>query len=101
MNSEKQEDRLSRELADWRLRPPRDPNFRASVWAGISRARFAPGFGVYVRSHPSLIAGALAIAVVLGGLAGRTEARERVSHDRAELVRAYVQALDARAMTMP
>lgn len=94
-------DPLSRLLADWRLRPPRDPNFRASVWARITRSQSAPAFGVYVRAHASLVAGALAIAVVLGGLVGRTQARERVSHDRAELARAYVQALDARAMTMP
>lgn len=101
MNSEEQEGYLSRELADWRVRPPRDPNFRASVWARISRSQSAPAFGIYVRAHASLVAGALAIAVVLGGLVGRTQARERVSHDRAELARAYVQALDARAMTMP
>lgn len=56
---------------------------------------------MYLRAHTSLAAGALAIALVLGGLAGRTQARERVSHDRTELARAYVQALDARAMSMP
>jgi len=92
---------LSRELADWRVRPPRDPNFRASVWGRINRKQLVPAFSVYLRAHASLIAGALAVAVVLGGLVGRTQARERVSHDRAELARAYVQALDARSMAMP
>jgi hypothetical protein len=94
-------DPISRLLAGWHLRPTRDPNFRTSVWARIARRQSAPTFGMYLRAHTSLAAGALAIALVLGGLAGRTQARERVSHDRAELARAYVQALDARAMSMP
>jgi hypothetical protein len=94
-------DPLSRLLADWRLRPPRDPNFRASVWARIGRGQSAPTFGTYLRAHTSLAAGVLAIALVLGGLVGREQARERVSRDRTELARAYVQALDARAMSMP
>jgi len=94
-------DPLSRLLLHWRLRPQRDPNFRAAVWARIDRQRSAPTFGTYVRAHASLVTGALAVALLLGGWVGREQARAQVSRDRAEIVRAYVQALDARAMTRP
>lgn len=100
MNSREPERFLPEAMADWRIKPQPDPNFRATVWARISARRQAPSFGHYVRAHGSLVASAFAVALLIGGWVGREQARTRLSHDRAEIVSAYVQALDARTMPM-
>lgn len=101
MNSPDPNDSLSRTLADWRVTPPRDPQFRAEVWAQIEAARRAPTWTGYLRAHGALVAGALIVAVVLGGWTGRERARERGAAARAALVADYVHGLDARWMRLP
>lgn len=101
MNPSKSDDPLSVTLADWRVAPPRDPQFRAAVWGRIEGKRGAPTWSVYLRAHAALVAGALAVAVVAGSLLGRGEARARVEAERTAMVNDYVQSLDARAMRMP
>lgn len=98
MKSPEQNDGLSEVLADWRLTPRRDANFRAAVWARIGAARQALSWTGYARAHLPALAGAVALALLLGGLAGRGQARAVVEADRAEIARAYIQTLDARAM---
>lgn len=94
-------DGLSRTLADWRVTPSRDPQFRAAVWGRIEGLRGAPTWSGYLRGHAALVAGALALAVIAGGWLGRGEARSRVAAERTAMVVEYVQSLDARAMRMP
>lgn len=101
MNQTKSEDSLSRTLADWHVTPRRDPQFRTAVWARIEVTRRVPSWSGYVRSHAVPVAGALAVAVIVGGLIGRGQARARVEAERATMVNSYVQALDARTMRMP
>ena len=101
MNSPESNDFLSRALADWRVAPRRNPQFRAAVWARIGAARAAVSWPGYARAHAAVLAGALVLAIVAGGWVGTERAQARVAAERAEIVTAYVQSLDARAMTMP
>jgi hypothetical protein len=101
MNTPKPGDSFSRTLADWRVTPRRDPQFRTAVWARIEAARRAPLWTSYARAHTALVAGALVVAVVLGALTGRERARARVEAESARLASSYVQAMDARTMRRP
>ena len=101
MNAPKPEDSLSRTLADWRVTPRRDPQFRTEVHARLEAARRAPSWGGYVRMHAAPVTGALAVAVAAGGLIGREQAKARVDAERTAMVSSYVQSLDARTMRMP
>lgn len=101
MKSLEADKRLSQALADWRVDPTRDSGFRTAVWARIAAVQRAASWSSYARAHALRLAGAMAVALVLGGWVGREQARSRVEADRAEIARAYVQALDARTMQMP
>lgn len=101
MNSPDAHESLSRTLAGWRVTPPRNPQFRAEVWSRIEAARRAPTWTGYVRSHGALVAGAFALAVMLGAWTGRARAQERATAARAALVADYVHGLDARWMRLP
>lgn len=100
MNSPETNDFLSRALADWRVAPPRNPQFRAAVRGRIEAARAVVSWPGYARAHAVVVAGALGLAVLVGGWVGREQAQARVAAKRAEMATAYVQSLDARAMTM-
>lgn len=101
MKSTETNDSLTRTLAEWRVTPRREPQFRAAVWARIEAARGTMTWPGYARAHAAVLAGALAVAVVAGGWVGTGRAQARVAADRTEIVNAYVQSLDARLMTMP
>lgn len=94
-------DPLSRVLKDWRVAPARAPQFRAEVWARIGSAGKAESWAGYLRGHPAAVAGALALAVVLGAVGGRSQARARAAAESERLAHSYVQGLDARAMKLP
>jgi hypothetical protein len=100
MDSPKKPDSLSRALASWRLDAPRNPRFRADVWARIRSGNTALPWVIYLRQHAAPFAGALAIAIALGALGGRERARARVAAESARLAATYVQGLDARSMVM-
>jgi hypothetical protein len=103
MDSPEPADSLSPKLQAWRVAPQRNPQFRAEVWQRIAtrgRSNALPWTG-YVRSHAGTVAGAVAIASLLGALAGRDQARTRVAAESTRMASAYVQALDPRNMTMP
>lgn len=101
MNLPEAEDQLTKTLANWVVAPRRDPAFRASVWSRIEALPRPTSWPGYARAHAGVLAGAMAVALVIGGWVGREQARSRVEADRMEIVAAYVQALDARSMTMP
>ena len=92
---------LVRTLADWRVAPQRNPQFRAVVWARIETARRTPAWTGYLHAHGALVAGALAVAVVLGAWRGREQAHESDAMARAALVADYVHGLDARWLRLP
>jgi hypothetical protein len=100
MNSSERND-VSRTLGDWEVRPQRDPGFRSAVWARIERVKARRSWTGYARSHAAVLAGALAVALAVGGWVGRERAQARVAADRAQIASAYVQALDARTMSLP
>lgn len=94
-------DSLPGALKDWRVSPQRDPQFRSSVWQRIEAGRREASWRGYARAHAGFVAGALAVALMAGGWAGREQARARAEADRATIATAYVRALDARAMHLP
>lgn len=88
---------LDQTLADWRVTPHRNPQFRTEVWDQIAAAKPA-SWPAYARLHAAALMGGLALALVIGALAGREEAKSRVAAERDAIAREYVQALDARTM---
>jgi hypothetical protein len=101
MNPSEPSDSLARTLAAWRVAPPRDPHFRPAVRARLDAAADALSWGDYARRHAGAVTGALALAIVAGAFSGHERARARTEADSARLAAAYVQSLDARAMTTP
>lgn len=101
MKSSKPDDPLSATLAAWELTPRRDPAFRASVWSRIRAARRPATWASFARAHLPAVTAALAVALLVGGWAGRKQAQTQLAAHRAEIATAYVQSLDARAMRMP
>jgi hypothetical protein len=101
MNSPESDNFLSRIVRDWRVAPPRDPQFRATVWTRISAARREGSWGSYAKAHAILVGATLAVALMAGGWIGREQARAQAEADRAAIVTAYVRGLDARTMHAP
>lgn len=97
-HSKEPNDSLSRTLADWRVTPERAPEFRAAVWARIGEEKAPLPWAVYARRNAAAVAGAMALAAVLGGVVGKEQARAKADAASARLAAAYVQGLDARAM---
>ena len=100
MDSPQPPDSLSGVLADWRVAPRRDPQFRASISARINAGPTTLPWAGYVRRHAGVFVGAMAVAIVAGAIGGHERARARAAAESAQLAAAYVQGLDARLMTM-
>lgn len=99
MASTQTPDPLSRTLASWQVAPPRQPEFRAAVWARIHAGPGVQPWAVYARRHAAAVSGALALAVALGAVSGQSWARSRAAEESARLAASYVEGLDARSMT--
>ena len=93
-------DPLSRVLKAWRVAPARAPQFRAEVWARIGSEGKTESWAGYLRGHTAAVAGALALAIVLGAVGGRSQARSLAAEESERLASAYVQGMDARAIVM-
>ena len=93
-------DSLSHMMKDWRVVPKRAPQFRAEVWARVGGAKKTESWPGYLRGHAAAVAGALALAVVVGAVGGRSQARALAAAESARLASAYVQGMDARAIVM-
>lgn len=85
-------------LSAWQVKPDRNPAFRTEVWRRIERRRATASWPGYLRAHAPLAAGALLATVALAGWTGHVQAREQTRLQREAMAKAYVQALDARAM---
>ncbi len=94
-------DSVSRTLAAWRVVPSRSPEFRAQVWQRIGGRGDAVPWREYARRHAPSVLGAVALAMVAGGVLGHERARAHAADENARMASAYVRALDARAMSMP
>jgi hypothetical protein len=101
MNSDHEPSGLGRLLPEGRMEPRRNPHFRTEVWGRIEAAKRVSSWTGYARAHAPWVAGVLALAIVLGAIGGREEARAQASADRSALASAYVHALDARWMRQP
>jgi hypothetical protein len=100
MKAPSSNDPLSRVLKDWRVLPSRTPQFRTDVWARIGGEGKTESWGGYLRGRTTVVAGALAVAVVLGAVGGRRQARSLAAEESERLANSYVQGMDARVMGM-
>lgn len=91
-------DSLDDALHQWRVRPPRDRNFRDTVWQRIDQSARLTWAG-YLRGHLVGWSIAAAAALVVAGWGGRTMGRARVEADRNAMVVSYLSALDPRVIT--
>lgn len=94
-------DPLDDVLATWRVQPRRDAPLRARVAARLAAGKPAESWTGYLRGNAAAVSGLLALAVVLGAIGGRSQARARAAAESERLANAYVQALDARTMLKP
>ncbi len=99
MDSRQSSEPLARTLADWRVTPRRTPQFRALVQARLAGEPAGLAWSDYARRHRAGVVGALALALTCGAFGGQGIARTRAAAQKAQLATAYVQALDARAMS--
>lgn len=93
------EDALLRRLKDFRLRPPRDPEFRCRVWSRIKACTAPTNWFAYARTHPLPVCSAFAIALLVGSIAGLAQARAQAKRDGGMLAKSYVRTLDPRNRT--
>lgn len=95
------DDSLPRDLATWRVKPQRDPEFRAAVWSQIEAARHPSSWTKFARAHAPLVSVLLFGAILAGAWTGTSEARLRTQADRTAIAASYVHSLDARWMRHP
>lgn len=99
MKSPESSDFLSRALVRWQVNPPRDPNFRPSVWERIRRGQ--PGaetWGSYLRARLGGWAIVAGLAIAVGGWTGHAVARSRLDSNRERMVVTYLSGLDPRVV---
>src|SRR5688572_29745506 len=97
MNPSDPKDRFSRALADWRVTPKADPNFRPAVWQRIKQ-RSRETWATYVRAHLVAWSVAGAAALVVAGWTGHSFARAKIDSSRDQMVVSYLGNLDPRVM---
>lgn len=95
MNSLKSDDTLSRALADWRIRPPANPNFRPAVWQRL-RDRTHETWSGYLRARAPTWALIAALTITASGWAGLSAGKARLAAERDAMVVAYLVELDPR-----
>jgi hypothetical protein len=97
MNPSDPNDTFSRTLADWRVTPRLDPNFRPAVWQRI-RQRTRDSWTGYVRAHRVSWSVVGALAVLAAGWTGRSVAQARLDAGREQMVVSYLGNLDPRVL---
>ncbi len=97
MNPSPPNDPFSRTLAEWRVNPKPDPNFRPAVWQRIKQ-RSRETWAAYVRTHIVAWTVAGAAALVAGGWTGHSFARAKTDSSREQMVVSYLGNLDPRVM---
>ncbi|MEY4202260.1 MAG: hypothetical protein RLZZ265_4000 [Verrucomicrobiota bacterium] len=97
MNPSPPNDPFSRTLADWRVSPKSDPNFRPAVWQRIGQ-RSRETWAAYVRAHLAAWTVAGAVALVAASWTGHLFARAKLDSSREQMVVSYLGNLDPRVM---
>jgi hypothetical protein len=95
MNSPQPDDPISRTLAEWRVQPMADPNFRPAVWNRI-RQRSRETWANYVQAHAAAWSVVALVAVTAAGWAGVSAGRARLAEQREAMVVSYLVELDPR-----
>ena len=95
MNSPEPNDPISRALAEWRVEPKADPNFRPAVWQRI-RQRSRETWITYVQAHAAAWSVLAVVAVTAAGWIGVSAGRSRLAEQREAIVVAYLVELDPR-----
>jgi hypothetical protein len=97
MNPSPSNDPFSRTLAEWRVSPKANPNFRPAVWQRIKQ-RSRETWAAHVRAH--LVAWTVtgAAALVAAGWTGHSFARAKLESSREQMVVSYLGNLDPRVM---
>lgn len=95
------DDPLSRTLAEWRVRPPANPLFRAAVWSRIEAASRPSTWTKFARAHSALVGSVFAAALLFGAWTGRLQGRHEATAVRNAIAAEYVHALDARWLRNP
>lgn len=85
-------------LSRWRIHPPRDRNFRDSVWRRIDASARLTWAG-YLRGHLLGWSFAAMVALVAAGWGGRAIAHARLEAERNAMVVSYLSALDPRVLS--
>lgn len=91
-------DPLADALAQWRVRPARDPSFRGSVSQRINEAARLT-WATYIRGHLVGWSVAAMLALVTAGWGGRAIAQARLDAGREAMVVSYLSGLDPRVIT--
>ena len=95
MNSSDPNDPVSSALANWRVQPHADPNFRPAVWQRI-RERSGETWATYVRAHIAAWSVAAVLTLTVAGWAGVSVGRAQLDAKREAMVVAYLVELDPR-----
>ena len=88
-------DSLSEALRQWRVQPPRNPDFRPSVWRRIRQSTSETWAG-YLRQHLAAWSLAAAVVVTAAGWGGHAVAQAKLNAERETMVVAYLVELDPR-----
>jgi hypothetical protein len=95
MNLPEPNDPMSRTLAEWRVQPKADPNFRPAVWQRI-RERTRETWATYVQAHLAAWSIVAVVAVTAAGWTGVSVGRARQDAAREAMVVSYLVELDPR-----
>ena len=95
MNLPESNDPMSRTLAEWRVQPQADPNFRPAVWQRI-REQTRETWATYVRAHLATWAVVAVVTVSAAGWAGVSVGRSHLNAERERMVVSYLVELDPR-----
>jgi hypothetical protein len=95
MNPPEPNDPMSQTLAEWRVQPKADPNFRPAVWQRI-RQRSSESWATYVQAHLAAWSVVAVVAVAAAGWAGVSAGRAQLSSERESMVVSYLVELDPR-----
>lgn len=95
MQSTDPQDPLARVLPQWRVTPPRDPDFRPSVW---SRIRKTPdeSWTAYARSHRAALSVVALLTLTVSAWAGNKAGHAHLEAEREAMVITYLVDLDPR-----
>ena len=91
---------LAERLAQWRVAPPADAQFRPAVWGRIEAVRSAAsaGWATYLRRHGTAWGLAVVTLVGVAGVTGRAAGLQHKAAERDAVLKLYVAEIDARVM---